>query len=931
MLPEPVFSRIHDIAETNSTTTTPGDGSVLSFPSVAATFLHAVHDKYTSDHDGLVTTANGHIVRPKHHLALHLQHFGLGDAKTHALAAALQRFPSIQILDVSDNRLTDAAVIALLQNLETACISRPRSTSVDGIRRRTSRLSQIVERIGFKKGSDLRQLNLSHNAIGARGCAQLARFLGCCSLLTHLDLSHTSLGGDNALAPLTTAIECHASLQVVNLSFNNIGESGGVLLGDMLTQPTCSVVELNVSWNQICRRGAVALGEALCTNTALQALDLAMNRCGDDGGEQFAAAMAQNTSLRDLDLSRNAVGGRTAVAFAFFLQQNTSLAWLRLQDNSLSAVGTRALARAVACGSQCEIHLSVHDVEATSTADAANAAFDAAHPSLSSPFELKLGASPYEFAVAHLLVDAALVHQRCALSNLVFTDDSHTSAKTKAKRKRVALTVDVDARAVVELSTRKPWRVPTSGVLSASAHFVPPPMPAASGGVATLAPAACLALVRVIKRGLSTREMLLLLDLVLHDLYLTTAQATLFVDQLRGTLSAVEIIGRLWPCLVEGDRVFAFIQTHLAPAEQRRLVDTFGTSVIQFTPANPTGRWTLDLSDARQRKVALWFAMINASESAHAAQFHAKRTDSSQYEKGYSWRNVSFNRKRIRLTNAFFQQLPRSGILELDYVSSVRHEDVDSSSSTWAELTDDALKELMTQVGAEVCAIYIPLPKRKDLKYQLLLFHLAIANKFLTCEQAHYVLQHFPKNYETCRLKILLSLHRTLIDLESVDELLDRLTTVDRRRVYQTLGYLNVVSPLALDMDYELDFEREDEKTLLRALVDLSMANPMDLIRIESERSDVLVIYSMYQTNSVPASGKIFFRYVSHANGGNRSEWVRARQSLFRHFLCGERLQTLPGGVLASAMGVGGPGAPSARSSSVVVGPLARPRSVTTE
>uniref|UniRef100_K3W5S5 Uncharacterized protein n=1 Tax=Globisporangium ultimum (strain ATCC 200006 / CBS 805.95 / DAOM BR144) TaxID=431595 RepID=K3W5S5_GLOUD len=344
------------------------------------------------------------------------------------------------------------------------------------------------------------------------------------------------------------------------------------------------------------------------------------------------------------------------------------------------------------------------------------------------------------------------------------------------------------------------------------------------------------------------------------------------------------------------------MQTNLTPLEQRRLVDVFGAYTIQFTVANPTGHWILDLSDCRQRKLALWFTIINAFEAASTTQLHPKRTDSSQYGKAFNWRNVSFNRKAIRLTYDFFQSFPAIGILEFDYVSTLRHEDAVEPR----ELSDDELDLLMKQVDAEVCSIYIPLHKRKDLKYQLLFFHLAIANKHITCEQAHYVLQHFPKNYETCRFKILLSVHKTLINLEDVGELLDRLTAVDRNRVYTSLGYLNVLNPLFVDMDYEVDFEREDEKMLLRALVDLSMACPMDVIRIESERSDVLVIYSMYQTNSVPSTGKIFFRYVSHQNP-NRVEWIKARQSIFKHFLCSDRLKIISDSVLLGAMGSGNP------------------------
>uniref|UniRef100_K3W5S4 Uncharacterized protein n=1 Tax=Globisporangium ultimum (strain ATCC 200006 / CBS 805.95 / DAOM BR144) TaxID=431595 RepID=K3W5S4_GLOUD len=513
VLPEPVFSRINDVKEIKTATAEP-TGNPMSFTSVAATLIQAVHEKY-SDHDDLITMPNGKVVSKKHHLALHLQHFGLGDVKTNALSKSLQHFCSIHILDLSDNRLTDASIIPLLQNLKAASI-RPLSATKGGARRLSSIVGRIDSAGSRKRGNDLRKLNLSHNEIGKDGCAQIARFLGYCHLLTHLDLSHTSLGGDEALAPLTTAIECHPTLQTVNLSYNNIGEKGGILLGDMITQPSCGITELNVSWNQICRGGATAIGAALRTNTALKTLNLAMNRCGDDGGEQLAAAMEVNTTLTELDLTRNAFGGRTAVAFGFFLLKNSSLKRLLLQDNSLGAIGTRALLKAVASGSSCEIQMSVHDVENSKHAEQ-KVIFDYMMPSLSSPFELKVGGSPYDFAVASLLLDAALVYKRCALSGLVFIDDR------PKKPKKVTLLFDADAKTIIESATRKPWKVQRHGVLCAEAHFIPSPMPNRSSVL--VEEAAFLGLIQIVKRGFSSREIAILLDLVLNDLYLTIEQA----------------------------------------------------------------------------------------------------------------------------------------------------------------------------------------------------------------------------------------------------------------------------------------------------------------------------------------------------------------------------------------------------------------------
>jgi len=963
ILPEPIFSRINDVQSKRPLPST----AASSFPSVAATLVRAVRDRsHTHDLDGVVTTSNGRAVRRKRQLALHLQQFGLGDGKMRALAKSLESFHSVDVLDLSANRLTDAAVIPLLASLERAStppvhpvphhhnLPTTHEEEEEAKSTRRHKLSEIITRVGLSKlsestanGCALTTLNLSQNSIGRAGYEQIARFLDCCRVLTDLNLSRTntvSSGCNNeVLMPLTRAIQSHPSLRVVNLSDNRIGERGGELLGEMLTHPECNVVELDVTWNSICRRGAVAIGAALRSNRTLKTLKLGMNRCGDQGGEQFAAALATNSTLTSLDLSRNAIGGATCVALGVFLRENRSLRVLQLRDNSLGPVGCRALLRVISMGCACEIDMSVHDTSGHEATSNDCTIFDAAFPSMSSPFELHLNESPYQYAVARELLDAALLYRRCSLLDIVYVEPTPLAINTKKKSiaKRVPLVVDVESQCLREASGSKVWTLPTVGVLYASAKFTPPdvsrlvsiaPSVSIASGTDGQEPAVpYLYLIRIIQRGISSREVATLLDLGLHDLFLTTQQASVFLSHLSTELELIEVLGRLWPCLADGENAFEFLRMHLPlPVDQRRLMDAFGIPTIQFSTANPTGHWSLDLSDAQQRKIAVWFAILNASDARVINELHAKRTDPSQYGRGYFWRNVRFNQKPIRLTYEFFDRLPHFGALEFDYASPIRHEDVNMP----IELSDEALATLIQHVGAEVCSVYMPIHKRKDLKYQLALFHLAIAGRFISSQQAHFVLQHYPKSIENCRLRILLAVHKLLIDLENFGELLDRLAASDRLRVYHALGYLNTINPLAVDMDYDVDFEREDEKMLLRALVDLSMASTMDVIRIDSERSTVLVIYSMYQTNSVPASGRICFRYVSHQSSApgavpitstlpppssspsagavsaglasspiaqqqltaastGRQDWLRARQQIYRYFLCGDRLRAL--------------------------------------
>ncbi|KAF1779251.1 Leucine-rich repeat domain, L domain-like [Phytophthora cactorum] len=834
ILPEPIFSRINEVTAPAFHLQTARHSSLADVTSMLMSSIQR----------------NKHPKRGKRrHLALQLQQFGLGDSKIIALSKSLREFQAIQVLDLSDNRLTDVSIIPLLQSLATA---GPTASDVHNSDNRSPQAKLLAaSQTISNSGCILTVLNLSKNELGQKGCQQVARFW----------------------------------LPRVNLSHNSIGERGGTLLGAMLTNPACTMLSLDVSWNNIRRSGAVALGIAMRTNTSLRTLYMSMNRCGDGGGEQLAAALACNTTLTELDLSHNALTGASAVTFGFFLRQNQSLRTLsRRSRGSCSSESHSSRLR-------CEISLSVHDLETSTTGSTASSPiFDGSLPSASSPFELKMGESPYAFAVASELIEAALYQGRCVLSDLSYETDAFLDRPGlgELERKRPRRAVDQERRCLYSFQdpSKTPWKLPARGTLRATATFMAHRCLEAR---VLAGRESCLGLIQIVKRGFSSRDMMSLLDLVLADLQLTTTQAAFFVSHLQSSLPKMELLGRLWTCLIDGENAFAFLQQHLTQPEQWRLIDRFGPVMMQFSTANPTGHWTLTLRDARHRKLALWFASLNAHHTAIVARYHPKLTDCSQYGRGFHWRNVVFNQKRIQLTYSFFDACH---VTECSKYQDGSELDQTVIQSAQVAMTDEELAALLAQVGAEVCAVYVPVHKRQNLKYHLVLFHLAIAARRVMARQAHHVLQHFPKNYESGRLRALVAMHHAIVDLECFGELLDRLALTDRPRVYTNLGYLNTVMPLAIDMDFEVDFTREDEKMLLRALVDLSISCPMDMIRIDSTRSTVLIIYSMYQTNTVPASGRICFRYVTH-QATNRVEWLRARQQIYRHFLCGDRLKNL--------------------------------------
>jgi len=67
----------------------------------------------------------------------------------------------------------------------------------------------------------------------------MAEFLSSAPNLSHLNLSKTRLCDD--FAALANQIEIHPCLIKINLSNNEIGERGGILLGTTISAPSCTV------------------------------------------------------------------------------------------------------------------------------------------------------------------------------------------------------------------------------------------------------------------------------------------------------------------------------------------------------------------------------------------------------------------------------------------------------------------------------------------------------------------------------------------------------------------------------------------------------------------------------------------------------------------------------------------------------------------
>ncbi|XP_035986476.1 NACHT, LRR and PYD domains-containing protein 3 [Fundulus heteroclitus] len=142
----------------------------------------------------------------------------------------------------------------------------------------------VLSSILSSKGSILKELDLSYNNLGDSGVTQLAIGLESpnCSLET-LRLIGCKLSWKSC-DTLATSISSHACLRVLDVSNNDLTDSGVQNICGGLENPQCKLESLRLSGCQITVEGCRFLATALHTNPRhLKELDLSYNDPGDQG------------------------------------------------------------------------------------------------------------------------------------------------------------------------------------------------------------------------------------------------------------------------------------------------------------------------------------------------------------------------------------------------------------------------------------------------------------------------------------------------------------------------------------------------------------------------------------------------------------------------------------------------------------------------
>ncbi|XP_072894890.1 NACHT, LRR and PYD domains-containing protein 3-like [Hemitrygon akajei] len=195
-----------------------------------------------------------------------------------------------------------------------------------------------------KRQSGNTDLNLEYCHIQCEGIQRLGAGLHKCQELRLERVGLTDSGAEDLVSALST----NRSLTELDLSDNELGDSGVKLVLSALVNSECKIQKLGLWKVGLTDSGAEDLASALSTNRSLTELDLSYNKLGDSGVKLVSAALGNSEcKIQKLWLWKVGLTDSGAEDLVSALSTKPSLTELDLSDNELGDSGVKLVLSAL--------------------------------------------------------------------------------------------------------------------------------------------------------------------------------------------------------------------------------------------------------------------------------------------------------------------------------------------------------------------------------------------------------------------------------------------------------------------------------------------------------------------------------------------------------------------------------------------------------
>ncbi|XP_076133115.1 NACHT, LRR and PYD domains-containing protein 12-like [Alosa pseudoharengus] len=283
---------------------------------------------------------------------LRLAECKLSENSCEIVATVLQSPNSLIELDLSHNDLRDSGVQLLSMGLFSP------HCKLQTLRLAECKLSEnswkIVATV-LQSPNSLIELDLSHNDLRDSGVQLLSMglFSPHCKLQT-LRLAECKLS-ENSWKIVATVLQSPNSLIELDLSHNDLRDSGVQLLSMGLFSPHCKLQTLRLADCKLTDTSCEIVASVLQSPNSLQQLDLSDNDLGDFGVQLLSKGLSSsNCKIQTLRLADCKLTDRSCEIVASVLQSPNSLQQLDLSDNDLGDLGVQLLSKGLS-SSNCKI------------------------------------------------------------------------------------------------------------------------------------------------------------------------------------------------------------------------------------------------------------------------------------------------------------------------------------------------------------------------------------------------------------------------------------------------------------------------------------------------------------------------------------------------------------------------------------------------
>lgn len=149
-----------------------------------------------------------------------------------------------------------------------------------------------------------------------------------CKTMRHLDLGENRIGSNQSAG---------------GGSVNVNKKCGGAVLASLLENSSSKIHTLKVPWNVIRFSDAVVFTRSIRDNICLTHLDISFNAIGEEGGMALGDALHTNKVLLHLNIANNSISPSAAFAIATGILSCRSLKEVDMKNNPISEDGGRAI------------------------------------------------------------------------------------------------------------------------------------------------------------------------------------------------------------------------------------------------------------------------------------------------------------------------------------------------------------------------------------------------------------------------------------------------------------------------------------------------------------------------------------------------------------------------------------------------------------